>query len=76
MDSNNPGLPPLEEPCDACGGSGDAPPGSGHEMRSSFNCPKCKGHKLAPTAAGRALLDFVKHRLNLTEPEVKRSLFG
>lgn len=76
MHGNDPELPPLEEPCDACGGSGDAPPGNGYEMRASFNCPKCKGHKLAPTAAGRVLLDFVKRRLNLSEPEATRSLSG
>ena len=69
-------LPPLEEPCDACGGSGNAPPSNGYEMRASFNCPKCKGHKLAPTAMGRALLDFVERRLNLSEPEATRSPFG
>jgi hypothetical protein len=69
-------LPALEEPCDACGGSGDAPPGNSYEMRASLNCQKCKGHKLAPTAAGRALLDFVTRRLNLSEPEVTRSIFG
>ncbi len=54
MHGNDPELPPLEEPCDACGGSGDAPPGNGYEMRPSFNCSKCKGHKLArPPRAGR-----------------------
>ncbi|MDB5713598.1 MAG: hypothetical protein JWO15_995 [Sphingomonadales bacterium] len=76
MNGNNSELPPLEEPCDGCGGSGDAPSGNGYEMRGSFNCPKCKGHKLAPTAAGRTLLDFVKRRLSLSEPEATRSLFG
>lgn len=76
MHGNNPELPSLEEPCDACGGSGDAPAGNGYEFRASFNSPKCKGHKLAPTAAGRALLDFVKRRLNLSEPEATRLPFG
>ncbi len=76
MRDNELELPPLEEPCDACGGSRDAPPGNGYEMRASLNCPKCKGHKLAATAAGRALLDFVTRRLNLSEPEVTRSIFG
>ncbi len=75
MHGNDRELLPLEESCDACGGSGDAPPGNGYEMRASLNCP-CKGHALAPTAAGRALLDFVKRRLNLSEPEATRSLFG
>lgn len=50
--------------------------GNGYEMRPSLNCPKCKGHKLAPTPAGRMLLDFVKRRLHVSEPEAKRSLFG
>lgn len=76
MQGNDPKLPPLEEPCDACGGSGDAPPAIGYEIRASFNCPKCKGHKVAPTAAGRVLLEFLTRRLNLTEREVRRSLFG
>jgi hypothetical protein len=76
MHGSEPKLPPLEEPCEACGGSGDSPPGNGYEIRASLNCPKCKGHKLAPTAAGRALLDFVTRRLNLSEPEVTRSIFG
>jgi hypothetical protein len=76
MQGNEPGLPPLEEPCDACGGSGDSPSGNGYEMRASLNCLKCKGHKLAATASGRALLDFVKRRLNLSELEATRSLFG
>jgi hypothetical protein len=76
MQNDSPDLPALEEPCDACGGTGDAPFGKPYEMRASLNCPKCKGHKVAPTEAGRQLLDFVKRRLNLSEPEAPRSLFG
>jgi hypothetical protein len=75
MHSNDLELPALEEPCDACGGTGDSQQGSPYEIRASLNCPKCKGHKLAPTTAGRALLDFVKRRLELREPEVPRSMF-
>lgn len=76
MHEYNAELPPLEEPCDACGGSGDAPTGDGYEMRASYNCPKCKGHGLAPTVAGRTLIEFLTRRLNLSEPEVTRPLFG
>lgn len=75
MQNDNPGLPILEEPCDACGGTGDGPPGKPYEMRASLSCPKCKGHKVAPTEAGRQVLDFLKRRLNLSEPEAPRSLF-
>lgn len=76
MPGNEIELPPLEEPCDACGGSGASPPGNGYEMRASLSCAKCKGHKVAPTEAGRAILDFVKKRLNLSETEAARSLYG
>lgn len=75
MEGHNFGLPPLEEPCDACGGTGNSPPAKPGEMRASLNCNKCKGHKIAPTAAGRELLDFVKRRLNLGETELRRSMF-
>lgn len=75
MDSSDLKLPALEEPCDACGGTGDSPEASPGEMRASLNCPKCKGHKLAPTEAGRLLLDFLKRRLNLSEPEAHRAMF-
>ena len=76
MEGHNLGLPALEEPCDACNGSGNSPPASYGEMRASLNCEKCKGHKVAPTAAGRELLDFLKRRLQVNEPEVHRSMFG
>ena len=69
------GLPPLEEACDACGGTGNSPPPTFGEMRASFNCPKCRGHKVAPTAAGRELLDFMKRRFGLSEQEVRREMF-
>lgn len=75
MDSTNFELPALEEPCDACAGTGDSPKAPEYEIRASLNCSKCKGHRLAPTAAGRALLDFLKRRLELREPEVHRSMF-
>lgn len=70
------GLPRLEEPCDACKGTGDAPPAKPYEMRASLSCPKCKGHKVAPTEAGEILIDFIKRRFNLPEREAHRSLFG
>lgn len=76
MEGENDGLPALEVPCDACGGSGEAPRAAYGEMRASFNCSTCKGHGTKPTAAGRLLLEFVKARLNLSEPEVRRGLFG
>jgi hypothetical protein len=69
------GLPPLEEPCRACNGTGDSPSPRAGEMRASFNCSVCKGHKVAPTPAGRELLDFLKRRLGLTEQEVRRSIY-
>jgi hypothetical protein len=77
MEGHNSGLlPELEEPCTACGGTGDAPPAKPGMMRESFNCPICKGHKVAPTAAGRQILDFLKRRLDVSEQEVRRSMFG
>lgn len=76
MENHNTGLPPLEEPCNACGGTGDAPPAQPGRMRASFNCPTCKGHKVAPTAAGQQLLDFMKRRLSISEKEAYRSPFG
>lgn len=75
MQGHNSGLPPLEEPCDQCGGTGEAPPAKFGEMRASFHCSKCKGHKVAPTQAGRELLDFLKRRLNLSEQEARREMF-
>ncbi|MGA9580758.1 MAG: hypothetical protein WBR13_02170 [Allosphingosinicella sp.] len=75
MDSSDWELPALEKPCDACGGTGDSPKADPYEMRASLNCPKCKGHELAPTAVGQALLDFLKRRLQLREPEAHRSVF-
>ena len=77
MEGHNSGLlPDLEEPCTACGGTGDSPPAKYGEMRESFNCSVCKGHKVAPTAAGRQILDFVKRRLGVSEQEFHRSRFG
>lgn len=75
MQSMNSKMPPLEEPCDACAGTGDAPPAPMGQMRASFNCPKCKGHKLAPTEVGRVLLDFLSRRLGINEQEVRRNIF-
>ena len=46
------------------------------EMQTSLNCATCKGHKVAPTAAGQQLLDFVQRRLGLSEKEAHRSMFG
>ena len=68
-------LPALEEPCAACDGTGDAPPAQPGEMRRSFNCAECRGHKVAPTAAGQALLDFISRRMGVNEKEVRRSVF-
>ncbi|WPZ05663.1 hypothetical protein [Pelagerythrobacter marinus] len=76
MHGHNSQLPPLEEPCTACGGTGDAPPARPGEMQTSLNCATCKGHKVAPTAAGQQLLDFVQRRLGLSEKEAHRSMFG
>ncbi|BAI98039.1 hypothetical protein Sj15T_24380 [Sphingobium sp. TA15] len=76
MSGTDSGLPELEEPCDACNGTGDAPPATPYEPRASLNCPKCKGHKLAPTEAGQKLIEFIKRRFNLPEREAHRSLFG
>ncbi|USA40212.1 hypothetical protein NCF86_03385 [Pelagerythrobacter marinus] len=69
-------LPALEEPCTTCGGTGDAPPAQPGQMRPSFNCSACKGHKVAPTKAGQQLLDFMKRRLGISEVEARRSIFG
>lgn len=76
MEGHNSGLPPLEEPCTACGGTGDSPKGNPYEQRASLNCSACKGHKVMPTPAGQQLLDFVKRRLGINEQEAHRSLFG
>lgn len=77
MEGHNSGLlPDLEESCKACEGTGDSPPAEYGEMRASLNCPVCKGHKVAPTEAGRQILDFVKRRLGLSEQEAHRSMFG
>lgn len=77
MEDHNSGqLPDLEEPCTACGGTGDSPPAKYGEMRASLNCPNCKGRKVAPTAAGKQILDFVKRRLGISEQEAHRSMFG
>lgn len=76
MSGTDSGLPELEKLCDACDGTGDAPPANPYEPRTSFNCPKCNGHKLAPTEAGQVLIDFIKRRFTLPEREAHRSLLG
>lgn len=65
MEGHNSGLPSLDEPCSACGGTGQAPPGRAYEIRPSLFCSKCAGHKRSPTAAGQQVLEFLKLRFAL-----------
>lgn len=75
MSTQNP-LPDLEEPCRACGGTGNSSPAQPGQMRASFNCEICKGHKVAPTEAGRQVIEFIKRRFQITDYEVDRDGFG
>ena len=76
MEELNSGLPPLEEPCTGCGGTGDSPPPKYGEIRASLNCSTCKGHKVMPTEAGRQIIEFISRRFEISEREAHRSMFG
>lgn len=76
MTISNDRLPDLEGPCTACGGSGNSPPARPGHMRASFSCETCKGFKVAPTAAGRQLIEFFSRRFGISEQEANRSMFG
>ncbi|VXD07744.1 conserved hypothetical protein [Sphingomonas sp. T1] len=76
MSIQNDRLPELEEPCRACGGTGYSSPAQPGQMRASFNCENCKGHKVAPTEAGHQLIEFISRRFHISDYEVQRDMLG
>jgi hypothetical protein len=76
MSIQNELLPDLEEPCRACGGTGNSSPAQPGKMRASIHCEVCKGYKVAPTKAGQQLIEFISRRFRISEYEVQRNMFG
>jgi len=75
IEGHNSGLPPLEEPCTDCGGTGKYRKTNTYELAPSIHCLTCKGHKMAPTLAGKQVIDFISKRFNISEKEVSHSIF-
>lgn len=71
MEGHNSGLPPLEEPCTACGGTGEYVKTDPYKMAPSLYCLVCKGHKFAPTAAGQQIIDFISRRFGVSDREAR-----
>ena len=76
MSIQNDRLPDLEEPCRACGGTGNSSPAQPGQTRASFHCEVCKGYKVAPTKAGQQLIEFISRRFRISDYEVQRDMFG
>lgn len=76
MSIQNDCLPDLEEPCGACGGTGNSSPAQPGQTRASFHCEVCKGYKVAPTKAGQQLIEFISRRFRISDYEVQRDMFG
>ncbi len=76
MEGHNSGLPPLEEPCTDCNGTGKFKKINPYEHAPSLFCQTCKGHKVALTAAGRQIIEFISRRFRISEKEAERNLLG
>ncbi|EJU14125.1 hypothetical protein LH128_05183 [Sphingomonas sp. LH128] len=76
MEGHNSGLPPLEEPCTDCNGTGKYRKKDPYEFAPSLHCLTCKGHKVAATEAGKQIIDFISRRFQINDKEVQRRMFG
>lgn len=55
-------LPPLEEPCAACGGTGNIPQRRDKNViQFGGPCDTCRGVGLLPTKAGKQILQLIRN---------------